>query len=779
MTIPSGAPFLTQHVGNGVTTVFDYEFKITDASDLAVVIVDEAFLTLGTHYTVQGVGNNGGGTITLVTALGAGKVLEISDAVQPSQLIPFANQGAFYGYNHENAFDKLTRLVKRALHWAEDAIRLPENTSWLVSRYLPVPVGNLYFRWNNEATAIEYDGAPGVVLNPLTIGNVADMVADTDLELGDIVETTGYYTPGDGGEARYQIVAAATGTDDGGSFHDLANGLQAKALFPNGVRYLKQFGARVDGVTSDSDALDAALDSMTTGDTLRLPAGVIAQDRVWNIGNGSATNISTVTGIKIEGAGTRVKTGWANDIALDPDDGTILKWVGAAGYGPQVDFRGPIALEWDGVSLDGNNLVENSLITNHMWSSRVANLNIRRYTSTGMWMLAYNNATDPSLPINGAYGRLVSSGAGANVVENMAINSFGDGLAKNCLIVGGGDMYDPSISFNHDVNQTEFTNVSLLANGNSSSSALMLRFCDSLLFTKCFVFAPAVSSGTPAVALRVITANTFSAVQKSFPSQIVFNGGQVASEAYSADWLGGSGGAGLTFFGFAHGERATASPRVPVNVGCKGFTDRASYFGGNQLAIEDPSVTGGSTHLQKFYAPSVLYRNAAFIQVVNTAAPTGVYSYTMKADMLAIKSTTGGAIDTTYDRYIRVKYFGSVRNNTGAPQTMTIRIYVGAVECFDATVTLADAAPYRPVRVNFDLKSRLLSNNQTASGDITVGGTAGGVTQAVAISDHMVQTQSGLAIDATVSNVLALQVQLGAASANLELASNGFTVELL
>lgn len=82
---------------------------------------------------------------------------------------------------------------------------------------------------------------------------VADMVADTSLVVGQIIETIGYSDGWAGtadkpkGSNRYEIVAASTGTDDGGSFITLANGLQAKALFLDGEVSTAQFGAIGDG----------------------------------------------------------------------------------------------------------------------------------------------------------------------------------------------------------------------------------------------------------------------------------------------------------------------------------------------------------------------------------------------------------------------------------------------------------------------------------------------------------------------------------------------------
>ena len=95
---------------------------------------------------------------------------------------------------------------------------------------------------------------------------VADMVADTSLIAGQIVETIGYHngwaataSKPKGGN-RHEIVAASTSTDDGGSFITLSNGLQAKALFINGKDFY-QFGAHGDGSTDDSTYIQNAINS--------------------------------------------------------------------------------------------------------------------------------------------------------------------------------------------------------------------------------------------------------------------------------------------------------------------------------------------------------------------------------------------------------------------------------------------------------------------------------------------------------------------------------------
>lgn len=90
--------------------------------------------------------------------------------------------------------------------------------------------------------------------------SVADMVADVALIVGQKCRTLGYYAVGDGGGNHYEIVAAATGTNDGGSYIDLyGSGFQAKGFFGAGFATPKQFGAYGDGLSDDTLAIRNAI----------------------------------------------------------------------------------------------------------------------------------------------------------------------------------------------------------------------------------------------------------------------------------------------------------------------------------------------------------------------------------------------------------------------------------------------------------------------------------------------------------------------------------------
>ena len=75
---------------------------------------------------------------------------------------------------------------------------------------------------------------------------------------GGAARTLGYYEPGDGGGAIYNIVEDNTLIDDGGSVHDLDNGLKAKIIIDDSVN-IKQFGAYGDNQHDDSVFLGKAM----------------------------------------------------------------------------------------------------------------------------------------------------------------------------------------------------------------------------------------------------------------------------------------------------------------------------------------------------------------------------------------------------------------------------------------------------------------------------------------------------------------------------------------
>lgn len=95
--------------------------------------------------------------------------------------------------------------------------------------------------------------------------SVFEMIADTTLAIGDTVEWVGYYNVFDGGGGKGEVVNGATGVHDGGSFFDLTNGLQVKAIFTGGYFHVQQFGYVGDGGAYENQAIQNCYNACPDG----------------------------------------------------------------------------------------------------------------------------------------------------------------------------------------------------------------------------------------------------------------------------------------------------------------------------------------------------------------------------------------------------------------------------------------------------------------------------------------------------------------------------------
>ena len=96
----------------------------------------------------------------------------------------------------------------------------------------------------------------------ITYHNVSMMRQDRTLMPGMVAHTLGYYAPNDGGDAAYIIrQKKESDTDDGGSFIFLDTNNVAELIIEGAVN-VKQFGAKGDGVTDDTDSIQTALNTL-------------------------------------------------------------------------------------------------------------------------------------------------------------------------------------------------------------------------------------------------------------------------------------------------------------------------------------------------------------------------------------------------------------------------------------------------------------------------------------------------------------------------------------
>lgn len=270
MTINTTSVSTGPYTGTNSTDTYAYDFKVQLASEVVVVETDlsgsQSTLIEGTNFSVTGVGGATGGTVVRTAGnLPTGYTWLITRVTSLTQDADFPGQGAFNPQSHENAFDKAMAIAQEA---GGKSLLIDGSNAMLGD----LDMGGFDI---NDAGAAHVGVAHvdslyiGGILSSVTAfagsnvaktyANVAGMVAANDLIVGDTAVTQGYTTAGDGGHAAYRIVTAATGTDDGGSYHDLTGITGQAELIREDVVRVKVFGAVGDGVTEDTLAVRAAI----------------------------------------------------------------------------------------------------------------------------------------------------------------------------------------------------------------------------------------------------------------------------------------------------------------------------------------------------------------------------------------------------------------------------------------------------------------------------------------------------------------------------------------
>lgn len=181
------------------------------------------------------------------------------------------------------------------------------------------------FRQDDDVVVSSKGDAASFAINEQS---VASMVANLALNVGNLVKTNGYYFPNAHGGARYLIVAGGTGTVDSFHYINLGNGFQAQLLDLEENHNFLVAGARGDGASNDTTAMQAVIN---LGGDIRVEGGF----------SFVGTNLSIVKNVRFIGAGEmKQRDGSAGDfLQITSVDVTLVKFrdVILNGNQPNVD----------------------------------------------------------------------------------------------------------------------------------------------------------------------------------------------------------------------------------------------------------------------------------------------------------------------------------------------------------------------------------------------------------------------------------------------------------
>jgi hypothetical protein len=176
--------------GDGVTAEFSFPFRIFEASDLTVLILnkttDEVLFTrvLGTHYTVEINRVTEGGAITFGGSFipTSEQNVFIASEIPNTQPTSYILGGKLAEKSFEAMGDRLLRLIQQVLRKVDRSVKLPE-TDLGDAPVLPAA---------ESGKAIGWDGAGGLTNMTLDPGTALSAASQADAEAG--TDNVGYMT---------------------------------------------------------------------------------------------------------------------------------------------------------------------------------------------------------------------------------------------------------------------------------------------------------------------------------------------------------------------------------------------------------------------------------------------------------------------------------------------------------------------------------------------------------------------------------------------------------
>lgn len=203
-------PRRVQYTAAPAQTEFDYTFPIFVKGDLAVDM-DGTPLAVDTDYTVAGMGNDNGGTITLITPASGSEVVTIVSDVAYERDTDVSQDGPWDSDAYNDELDKIMILLQQVRDSVKRCLRIPVTAEAVDDDMALDPAV-----WASRFMSFDSDGTPLPVvlsataitetvlnslytsLTPAALAVIADPTKRTAAEIAASVTPTNYeFAPGD------------------------------------------------------------------------------------------------------------------------------------------------------------------------------------------------------------------------------------------------------------------------------------------------------------------------------------------------------------------------------------------------------------------------------------------------------------------------------------------------------------------------------------------------------------------------------------------------------
>lgn len=358
MTVSAQIP-INRSTGNGVTTVFAYNFKVLSAADMEVS-VDGVVKTLNTDYTLSGVGSDSG-NVTFLVAPAIDTVVVRRRNMAYTRSVDYQDQGELPTDTLDDDQDAAVLMIQQLDEELGRSIRVAPDSSG-VDLELPAPVPLTYLRWNSLANALENVLLADISLISLTAYaqtflNAVDAAA-ARLVLGATTVGNALFTAAGAAEARTAISAAPTdaATTTASGLVELATTAEtqtgtdaARVITPAGLKAALGFSSTVTlalqtltsgtskewtnvaGLTEIDLSILAA--SLASADYFIIQLGTASAYEITGYAGGSSTNgqsANNVTGFIVE-ARADASSAFSGNVKLKLHDVSTNKWTISGG----------------------------------------------------------------------------------------------------------------------------------------------------------------------------------------------------------------------------------------------------------------------------------------------------------------------------------------------------------------------------------------------------------------------------------------------------------------
>lgn len=308
--------YKNKYNGNGSTVEFPISFPFLESSHIMVLQSADGGQTESvvpnSEYTISGVGVEAGGTCTFKTAPAVGTTIAIVRNVPITQLYAYRELDNFPAKSHENALAKLTMIDQQQQESIDRSLKIPVLSTTTPEEYLQAfekAVKDVLESVGIVEDAEDYiqKFVAGI---PLIRSNLSEVEAGPD----------GYYLVTGFGDA------GRTGNDISNRIVVADGSTEARTLGERAADIInvKDFGAKGDGVTDDTEAIQKAIDACSEGSCVVFPIGTYFL---------SYAVFMRVAGVKVLSLGAIIKTSYNGTIFLVSADRVLIDGFSFIGDG--------------------------------------------------------------------------------------------------------------------------------------------------------------------------------------------------------------------------------------------------------------------------------------------------------------------------------------------------------------------------------------------------------------------------------------------------------------